>query len=420
MQKLIYFLLVFNTCFLYGQDNSRNDKYWSFGFNAGMIGWSPAHIQATSSTYLQRTGNYGIGTLSDNNGSQHVSIIANTSIGAHAGYMWKDKHSVNFTSVLVEFQKNKACYSFREPFHYTYKGDTVQNWVDADNYLKYSVALMRTWTFDKHPLSAEKYWYAKISFGQTFLHSNFGTKEYTGYAEDWTDKGTGKKLVVTSAAAINWMISTEIGRKFLVGNNGMFDLGIVYHAPFASTRTVEYEFFKQNISLGKSTITYPGSTIMLNVAYTYNYKIKPKPIESTKEIKIEDLAADSAEIKHHEKKFHHHKINGRRFHVQESLTVLNNEVTIQVWDKNRVDGDEISLYLNGEPILENYTVSKTKKTITVKLQPGSNIIVMHALNLGRVPPNTAALNINDGIKKTNITLVSDLHKSGAVEIIYNP
>ena len=45
---------------------------------------------------------------------------------------------------------------------------------------------------------------------------------------------------------------------------------------------------------------------------------------------------------------------------------------------------------------------------------------MHALNLGKVPPNTAAISINDGAKKKIITLVSDLKKSGAVEIIYNP
>ncbi len=419
MQKCICIIFIFYAGILFGQNTTR-DKYWSFGFNAGMMGWSPSHLQTTSSNFLQRTTNYGIGALTDVNGARHVAIIANTSIGARAGFTWRDKHSMNVTSVLMEFQKNKACYSFKEPFRYTYNGDTVQNWVDADNYLKYSVALMRTWTFNKYPLSSERFWYAKLSFGQTFMHSNFNTKEYAGYQEDWTDHGTGKKLTVVAATKTSWMLSTEIGRKFILGNNAMFDFGIVYHFPFTNTRTIEYEFFKQNTSLGKSYITYTGSTIMLNLAYTFNYKIKPKPVDSTKADKFDDLAVDSIEIKHHEKKFHHHKINGRRFHVQQSVTVLNNEITLQVWDKNRVDGDEISLYLNGKPILENYTVSKTKKTINIQLEPGSNILVMHALNLGRVPPNTAAININDGVKKTNVTLVSDLHKSGAVEIIYNP
>jgi hypothetical protein len=78
------------------------------------------------------------------------------------------------------------------------------------------------------------------------------------------------------------------------------------------------------------------------------------------------------------------------------------------------------LYLNEELVLEKYTVSKTKKEIILNLKPGKNILVMHALNLGRVPPNTAALKINDGTINKNVTLISDLKNSGALELIYNP
>jgi hypothetical protein len=125
--------------------------------------------------------------------------------------------------------------------------------------------------------------------------------------------------------------------------------------------------------------------------------------------------------KKHKTFFNTHRIHGRKFIIQESLTVSNASVKLMVWDKNKADGDEVSLYLNGELIIEKFIVSKTKKEIIIDLEPGKNIIVMHALNLGSIPPNTAALSINDGSKRAKlITLVSTLKKSGALEVFYDP
>jgi hypothetical protein len=125
--------------------------------------------------------------------------------------------------------------------------------------------------------------------------------------------------------------------------------------------------------------------------------------------------------KHHKKLFGKHRVNGRKFIVQEAVTVASSSIKIMVWDKNRADGDQVSLYLNGELVVENFTVTKTKKEIILNLDPGKNIIVMHALNLGLIPPNTAALSINDGSKRAKLlTLVSTLKKSGALEVFYDP
>lgn len=124
--------------------------------------------------------------------------------------------------------------------------------------------------------------------------------------------------------------------------------------------------------------------------------------------------------KNKKKRFHSHRVNGRRFNIQENLTVANSKVKIVVWDKNRVDGDRVSLYLNGVLLEEDFVVTKTKKEISIELEPGKNIIVLHALNLGKIPPNTSAMSISDGSKAKIVTIVSDLKKSGALEIIYDP
>jgi len=124
-------------------------------------------------------------------------------------------------------------------------------------------------------------------------------------------------------------------------------------------------------------------------------------------------------LNHNKKvKFTKSRLNGRKYKIQEHLVVDNREIKIQVYDKNRVDGDIVAIYLNGEMISENLQVSNNKKEITITLNPGKNILVMYALNLGKIPPNTTALAIYDGKKRARITtLVSDFKKSGAIEII---
>jgi hypothetical protein len=157
-----------------------------------------------------------------------------------------------------------------------------------------------------------------------------------------------------------------------------------------------------------------SSSVAINV-------IEPKVIEDkdTAIVRKEELKVVK-EIAHRKKSFRSHRVNGRRFKVQETVTVSNSEIKLLVWDKNKVDGDKISLYLNGELLEDEFAVNKTKKEITLDLIPGKNVIVMYAINLGTIPPNTAIMSINNGHRPKLITLVSDLKKSGALEIIYDP
>jgi len=409
------FLILLFPYFSKGQATIKRQKFWSFGFNVGMIGWSPSTLHnINGSNYFQRTTNYGFGEVIDEHGNKSLALIANTSIGAHAGFLWHDKKSNNYTAIDLELQGNKACYEFDSPFGFPSHGDTTTKWIEADKYIKYSLALQRCWYRGENILlGGASYWYVRESFGQTLLHRNLGNpfsdllKE--NHTEDWTENGTGMKSNIVSVNQNSWMLGTEIGIKyFSEDNKHCLDLGLVYYAPFANTFTEEYEFFQKNVSVGKSQITYNGGTIMLNMRYSINYKIKDKPIDTTAIKKKEDLV-------------HTHKINGRHLDVQKTMTADNDLVTVRVWDRGQVDGDKISLYLNGELVLDDFTLSKDKKEVTLHLVAGANYLVMHAINLGTIPPNTAAIEIDDGSKKKrNFTIVSDTGKSGAIEIIYNP
>lgn len=93
------------------------------------------------------------------------------------------------------------------------------------------------------------------------------------------------------------------------------------------------------------------------------------------------------------------------------------QITVQLWDNKREDGDIISLNLNGKWILKNYRVTNARKTLQLELDQPENLLVLHAENLGKMPPNTAAISIDDGSQRKILVLNSDMGKSEALRIV---
>jgi hypothetical protein len=73
------------------------------------------------------------------------------------------------------------------------------------------------------------------------------------------------------------------------------------------------------------------------------------------------------------------------------------QVTIEIWDDKNVDGDVITLLHNGTPILTNYSISKTHKTLQIDMagQKNQNLQVI-AVSEGTEPPNTARIMVSSG------------------------
>jgi WD40 repeat protein len=115
-------------------------------------------------------------------------------------------------------------------------------------------------------------------------------------------------------------------------------------------------------------------------------------------------------------------IKDRAVELQSTITVSEPEFDIEIWDRSVVDGDSISLNLNGEWILQEYMVVKTKLKLHVKVNPNAsnNYLILFAHNLGEISPNTAAVQVLIGDKEYKLTLTSDLKKSGALNFSYVP
>ncbi len=112
-------------------------------------------------------------------------------------------------------------------------------------------------------------------------------------------------------------------------------------------------------------------------------------------------------------------LGGRRIEKTTDVEVSEPTIDIYVFDNSTLDGDVMSLSFQNQWILTHYEVTKKKKKITLQLTAGSNnYLVLFADNLGKTPPNTAAISfVKDGREKI-FRLQSDLKTSSAINFIY--
>lgn len=108
--------------------------------------------------------------------------------------------------------------------------------------------------------------------------------------------------------------------------------------------------------------------------------------------------------------------------VTKELAVVSDSVRISFYDNGDIDGDSISVFLNGNPVLEKQMISAKALTVYVKLDPTKefNDLAMFAENLGRIPPNTALMVVYDGDTPQEVFLTSNLSQNGSVRIRRKP
>ena len=90
---------------------------------------------------------------------------------------------------------------------------------------------------------------------------------------------------------------------------------------------------------------------------------------------------------------------------------------IELFDFKIQDGDIVSINFNGDWIYEKLSLeTKPKKFILDLNKTGRNYLILHAVNVGRRPPNTIGLSYTLNGNKKTIILQSDLNSSEMVEI----
>lgn len=113
-------------------------------------------------------------------------------------------------------------------------------------------------------------------------------------------------------------------------------------------------------------------------------------------------------------------INDRNVVVrQQNIVVDKTEFTLQIFDHKEQDGDIISINLNGKWIIENQELKNRPLQVKIKLNPDvENYIILHAENLGKIPPNTCAITYFLGNRKKQVVLNSNLNESEMIRMEY--
>jgi len=107
----------------------------------------------------------------------------------------------------------------------------------------------------------------------------------------------------------------------------------------------------------------------------------------------------------------------RKTEVIQNIFFSSDSLLLSIYDNGTIDGDTVSVVLNGRVILarKGLTANAIRTTIPVTPDMGDSLqLVMYAENLGSIPPNTGLLIIQDGDQRYDVRFAGDMKKSSAV------
>jgi hypothetical protein len=102
--------------------------------------------------------------------------------------------------------------------------------------------------------------------------------------------------------------------------------------------------------------------------------------------------------------------------LQQTVYFSSDSLLLTLYDNGEVDGDTVSVLMNGELIIAKQGLSTTaaKKTIYIPASTDRVELVMYAESLGSIPPNTGLLVIRDGKDLYEIRFSGDLQKNASI------
>ena len=105
----------------------------------------------------------------------------------------------------------------------------------------------------------------------------------------------------------------------------------------------------------------------------------------------------------------------RKIKSLQTIELSTDSLQLSFYDNGVIDGDSISVYVNGENIISNNRLTATATKKTIKLPDVETIeIILVAENLGTIPPNTGLLIVKDGDKTYQVNFSADLQTNAAI------
>jgi hypothetical protein len=274
-------------------------------------------------------------------------------------------------------------------------------------------------------------------YTHTFFIDN--DKEYYGVKKVKIRRQDGKVIVESSELiANNYPVAPAKGvRQLDVLTLDIHDSIMVLSGPFSTNSTKEYRPLTGSIKVQRKN-DYRQSALVPHLeelglskdlsfvevkeepAVVVKAEIpKPEKRETVKEVKKEPVkevkkepvaqvpvtpSAPAADVAK------------RKIETIQSVYYKSDSLVLTLYDNGEVDGDTVSVLMNGNVIIPKQGLSTKayRKTIYTKDSPDSIQLVMYAETLGSIPPNTGLLVVHDGEDIYEIRFSGDYQKNAAI------
>lgn len=113
----------------------------------------------------------------------------------------------------------------------------------------------------------------------------------------------------------------------------------------------------------------------------------------------------------------------RKMDKEQSVFFESDSLVLTLYDNGEVDGDTVSVLMNGQIIFARQGLSTKANSKTIYIAKGvtdSLSLVMYAENLGSIPPNTGLMIIMDGEKRYEVRFSADLKTNAAILLRRKP
>jgi hypothetical protein len=108
----------------------------------------------------------------------------------------------------------------------------------------------------------------------------------------------------------------------------------------------------------------------------------------------------------------------RKIIYTKELEIGSDSIRISLYDNGEIDGDTVTVFLNGKPVLAHQELTARALNIYLTLDNSKDVneVSLFAENLGRIPPNTALMVVTDGISRFEVFLSSSYTQNATVRI----
>ena len=205
-----------------------------------------------------------------------------------------------------------------------------------------------------------------------------------------------KKLPVVAVKKEQQLVKDVTSSKAIENKNA--DVAVLL--PKAESESIKPSVKKEDVSV-------PLNKRISFAAESEKQNIKSKTATNISEIKKPEINLNAVAALVHK----------RESVFAQTVFFKSDSLQLALYDNGEIDGDTVSILLNGEIILAKQGLKATaiRKTIyTTSISDDSIVLVLYAENLGKYPPNTGLLVVRDGEDVYNVRFSADYQKNAAI------